>query len=87
MFESHITIDNNSTVTAIDEFVSLCDTIQCRAVVIENDSGSGEATQVMTAKFHNTDDILIVYEEVAQLKASLLTNGYKILRSKIEYIL
>lgn len=78
MYESHV------TVTGMDdgEFVSLCRNLGVKPVIIEEDTGSDGLRQMMTAKFHFTDDL---DRAMAEMK-SIASNFCTVRRCKLEYI-
>jgi len=78
MYESHITVTGMED----GEFVALCRKLNVKPVVIEDDTGSAGLRQMMTAKFHFTDDLERAMAEMETIAANFCT----VLRRKLEYI-
>ena len=85
MFESHITIEPIEHNT----FVKLCKSLKVKPVIIINDSGSNEPIQMMTAKFHNTDNIDIALSDMSFLSDQLVyaLRDSRVIRRKLERII
>lgn len=79
MFESHITIQP----IPLEEFTTVCNRIAAKPLLIENDSGSNYLPQMMTAKFHNTQNFQTAYCEMLNLAA----NFKDVIRLKLENII
>lgn len=81
MFESHITV---SDIDSPAHFFETCQRLRVKPVIIENDTGSSEPRQVMTAKFHKTNSVEDAMQEVSVLAHGLRPFG--VIRRKLEYI-
>ncbi len=77
MFESHVTVEMDKS-----DFFAICEKINVKAVVIEEDTGSDACVQMMTAKFHKTEDSDIAMSEMHQIAS----NFPNIIRRKLERI-
>jgi hypothetical protein len=78
MFESHVTVANLTD----GEFAALCYKLHVKPVIIEHDTGSNNLRQMMTSKFHFTDDQDRALAEMRGIAA----NFEKVIRCKLEYI-
>ncbi|RDJ35566.1 MAG: hypothetical protein DWQ19_12175 [Crenarchaeota archaeon] len=78
MYESHITVTNIKD----EEFKSVCQTLQVKPVIIEEDTGSG-VRQTMTARFHKTHDEKQAFDEMNELASHF---GNRVIRRKLEKI-
>lgn len=79
MFESHITV----TGIGRDKFRALCKKLRTTAICISDDTGSHLSRQLMTRRFHNTDDYQLAIDETFQLACKF----DNVIRRKVEYIL
>ncbi len=79
MYESHITIQAMD----VKEFQEICKTIQAKSLVIDQDTGSNNLTQMMTAKFHNTQSYQVAYNEMQVIAG----NFPNVIRLKLEKII
>lgn len=77
MFESHITVIGIEDA----EFVSLCRQIGVKPIIIDRDTGSLNRRQMMTAKFHFTNDQKKALAEMHNISAN-----FCVVRHKLEYI-
>lgn len=78
MFESHITVNG------IEEelFVLNCIKIGVKPILIERDSGSDFKSQMMTGRFHFTDDMAVAKHEMEVIASQFSF----VLRKKLEWI-
>lgn len=78
MYESHVTVEG------IDQeaFEKICRTIGAKAVVIDMDTGSN-MKQMMTAKFHKTNDQFEALWDMTHIAAKF----DHVIRRKLEYII
>ncbi len=77
IYESHITVDVDSI-----EFQLLCKKINVKPIIIEMDTGSNHKIQLMTRKFHYTDDW-----QVAKHEMDFIASHFsKVIRRKLEFI-
>lgn len=79
MYESHITVEMNR-----EKFVSLCQKINVKPVIIEDDNGSSMPIQMMSAKFHKVDTQEEAIEEMNEIATIF---GECVIRRKLELIL
>ena len=78
MYESHITVNGLDD----DEFKYVCSRIGVRPVIIEDDTGSG-IRQMMTARFHKTNDQRQALNEMEAIASEFKT----VVRRKLEKII
>lgn len=79
MFESHVTVTSESSET----FKNTCKELGVKAILIEQDTGSNNVDQLMTAKFHTTDQYDVAFQEMEKI-ASRFKNP---IRRKLERII
>lgn len=79
MFESHVTIEKVNK----EYFIDICHKIGVKPVIIKDDTGSHITTQMMTAKFHKTDDLVTAISEMFSISECF--DG--VIRRKLEFII
>eukprot|EP00947_MAST-08B_sp_MAST-8B-sp1_P000710 g710.t1 len=83
LFEIHCTVKNDDqSKELLDRFVSLCDRLKVKAVVIEN-AGGAVPVQVMTAS-HHVGTFAQVHLEAFRLSQALAKEGFLVARTKVE---
>lgn len=79
MYESHVTVEGLTDET----FLGICTELGVKPVIIESDTGSN-VRQMMTAKFHKTNNLLEAKHSMYQIGARF---GKGVIRHKLEEII
>lgn len=78
MYESHVTVDDIEE----EDFLTICKRIDVKPILIEMDSGAGFLPQMMTGKFHKTDDVNVAKREMDFIASQFSS----VIRKKLELI-